>query len=336
VHINNAAPLLTFTPLGLYCPAADVYLDPIKPVKKALITHAHGDHARPGSERYLAHHTTVPLLHHRLGTHPSQVEGIEYGETKIINGVRFTFYPAGHVPGSAQILVENHGERWVFSGDYKVESDGLSTPLEPVLCHTFISECTFGLPIFSWRDQAEVFADIHSWWEANRHAGYASVILAYSLGKAQRILKNLDLTKSPVVIHPNISGINKALNLKLDLLDLTKEDNESNLRNTPPLVLAPPMVLGSSWLKRFGKARTAAASGWMTISGFKRRRGVDTGFVLSDHADFEGLNKVITATGARKILLTHGYTAQFGRWLSEKHSGLDVSELGAEFGGDEG
>lgn len=336
MHINNAAPLLTYTPLGLYCPAADVYLDPIKPVKKALITHAHGDHARPGSERYLAHHTTVPLLHHRLGTNPSQVEGIEYGETKIINGVRFTFYPAGHVPGSAQILVENHGERWVFSGDYKVESDGLSTPLEPVPCHTFISECTFGLPIFSWRAQAKVFADIHSWWEANRQAGYASVILAYSLGKAQRILKNLDLTKGPVVIHPNILGINRALNLKLDLLDFTKEVNETNLRNTPPLVLAPPMVLGSSWLKRFGKARIAAASGWMTISGFKRRRGVDTGFILSDHADFEGLNKVIAATGAKKVLLTHGYTAQFGRWLSEKHSGIDVSELGAHFEGDEG
>lgn len=332
MHINNAAPLLTYTPLGLYCPPADVYLDPIKPVKKALTTHAHGDHARPGSERYLAHHITVPLLHHRLGTQRSQVEGIEYGATKTINGVRFTFYPAGHVPGSAQILVENHGERWVFSGDYKVESDGLSTPIEPVSCHTFISECTFGLPIFSWRDQASVFADILSWWEENRQAGYASVLLAYSLGKAQRILKNLDLTKGPVVLHPNITGINKAINLELELSDLTKEKDKTNLRDTPPLVIAPPAVLGSPWLKRFGKARIAAASGWMTISGFKRRRGADTGFVLSDHADFEGLNKVIAATGARKILLTHGYTAPFGRWLSEKHSGLDVSELGAEFG----
>jgi putative mRNA 3-end processing factor len=320
-------PLLVQTPSGLYCPAADLYLDPWRPVSRALITHAHSDHARAGSAAYITHRTTAALLHQRLGTTPSQVTGLEYGEVFTARGVQFSLHPAGHVPGSAQILVEFQGERWVFSGDYKTEDDGCSTPLEVLKCDTFISECTFGLPIFSWQPQSSVFGDIHSWWRSNRSAGVTSVVSAYSLGKAQRVLTHLDHSIGPIVVHPAIERINQALGIEVNGADtglvIRKED--------APMVVVPPAVVATPWLRRFGELRTAAVSGWMAIGGMRRRRGIDKGFVLSDHADFRGLHDVITATGASQVLLTHGYTAQFGRYLSEQHPTLRVAELGAEF-----
>lgn len=324
---SSKTPLLVHTASGLYCPEADVYLDPWRPVGRAFITHAHADHARPGSGSYIVHRLSVPLLHHRLNTTSEQVRGLEYGESCTVRGVRFSFYPAGHVPGSAQILVEARGERWVFSGDYKTEADGFTTPIEPVHCDTFISECTFGLPIFSWRPQGEVFAEIHSWWRSNREQGVASVIAAYSLGKAQRVLTNLNRSIGPVYVHPAIQKLNQVLGLDIQSL----EAPTSIAKSEYPLVLVPPAVLGTPWLKRCGEHRTASVSGWMAISGMRRRRGVDKGFVLSDHADFAGLTQIIEATGAEQVFLTHGYTAQFGRYLTEKHPALKVAELGAEF-----
>lgn len=324
---SNATPLLVYTTSGLYCPEADVYLDPWRPVERALISHAHADHARPGSGAYITHRVSVPLLHQRLGTTRKQVRGVEYGERCTIRGVHFSFHPAGHVPGSAQILVESRGERWVFSGDYKTEDDGCTTPIEVVRCHTFISECTFGLPIFSWRPQSEVFQEIHSWWRANRQEGCASVIAAYSLGKAQRVFSNLDHSIGPVFVHAAIARLNQALGLAR----LPPEIPSSIPASDYPLIVVPPAVLGTPWLKRIREYRTASVSGWMAISGMRRRRGVDKGFVLSDHADFAGLTQTIEATGAEQVLLTHGYTAQFGRYLSEKCSALNVAELGAEF-----
>jgi putative mRNA 3-end processing factor len=330
---SHKTPLLIHTELGLYCPEADVFLDPWRPVQRALITHAHADHARPGSGSYVTHRLSVPLLHQRLGTTPNQVHGLEYGEVHTIRGVRFSFHPAGHVPGSAQILVESRGERWVFSGDYKTEDDGFTTPIEAVRCDTFISECTFGLPIFSWRPQREVFEEIHSWWCSNREEGYASVIAAYALGKAQRVLTNLNRSIGPVFVHPAIHRLNQVLGLNqvLALESKSPDAPTSVTKSEYPLVLVPPAVLGTPWLKRFGEHRTAAVSGWMAISGMRRRRGVDKGFVLSDHADFAGLNRIIEATGAQQVFLTHGYTAQFGRYLSERHPLVKVAELGMEF-----
>lgn len=320
-------PLLVQTSSGLYCPAADIYLDPWRPVARALITHAHSDHARAGTAAYITHRTSVALLHQRLGTTPSQVAGLEYGEVITVRGVQFSLHPAGHVPGSAQILVESQGERWVFSGDYKTEDDHCSEPLEVVRCDTFISECTFGLPIFSWQPQALVFDEIHNWWRSNRSVGVVSVISAYSLGKAQRVLKHLDRSVGPIVLHPAIQRINQALSLELPRTD----DLSSIHKDDSPIVLVPSAVIETPWLRRFGEYRIAAVSGWMAIGGMKRRRGVDKGFILSDHADFCGLHEVIKATGASQVLLTHGYTAQFGRYLSEQHPTLRVAELGAEF-----
>jgi putative mRNA 3-end processing factor len=331
--MSSHSPLLTLSEAGLYCPAADVYLDPWRPVSRALITHAHSDHARPGSSYYMAHHRSVPILHHRLGTSPHQVQGVEYGESVTIRGVRFTWYPAGHVPGSAQILVEAKGERWVFSGDYKVEDDGVSSPFEPIQCNTFISECTFGLPVFRWSPQAEVFREIHAWWRSNADVGLSSILCAYSLGKAQRLLAHLDPSIGPIVVHSSIARVSEAL--EFDLAGIVSDPSKINLQR-PVLVIAPPAVLSSNWLKRFGEYRTASVSGWMTIRGMKRRRGVDRGFVLSDHADFAGLATAIAQTRAESVHLTHGYTAEFGRWLSETRPTLQVRELGAQYNDEQG
>jgi putative mRNA 3-end processing factor len=324
-------PLLTRSPAGLYCPKADLYLDPWRPVHRALITHAHSDHARPGSAHYLTHRISVPLLHQRLATTLDQVQAVEYGEVVSVRGVNFSFHPAGHVPGSAQILVESGGDRWVFSGDYKLEDDGLSAAFEPVRCNTFISECTFGLPIFQWQPQRVVFDEIHQWWRANSADGYSSILCAYSLGKAQRILANLDRSIGRVVLHSSVARICEALGLSLQGVDVWS--SEASVSD-PVLVIAPPAVLGSPWLKRFGQYRSGLASGWMAIRGIKRRRGIERGFVLSDHADFSGLKEAITLTGAEKIYLTHGYTAHFGRWLAERLPALAVHELEAQYQGE--
>ncbi len=322
-------PLLELSPLGLYCPQADVYLDPWKPVKRALITHAHADHARPGSQHYLTHHTSVPLLHARLGTAAHQVEGVDYGEVRTINGVRFSFYPAGHVPGSAQILVEYSGERWVFSGDYKVEHDNVSTPFEPVPCNTFISECTFGLPIFKWQPQQEVLNEIEEWWRGNSERGINSVLSAYSLGKAQRIICNLSAAVAPIALHGAVWNMTKTLSLPMDRYERIEEGK----RYRGALIIVPPAVLGTKWLQRFAPHEVATASGWMAIKGIKRRRGVDRGFVLSDHADFAGLTAAIKATGAERVLLTHGYTEEFSKWISSQ--GPQATSLSTAFGDDE-
>lgn len=333
MHVCRNSPLLTLTPSGLYCPDADVYLDPWRPVPRALISHAHADHARAGSGRYLTHTISVPLLRHRISADSERVEGIEYGEVKHIRGVRFSFHPAGHVPGSAQILVERGGERWVFSGDYKTESDGVSTPFEIVKCDTFISECTFGLPIFRWRPQVEVFHEIHSWWRENQQGGRSSILCVYSLGKAQRVMAHLDKTVGHIGVHPAVWNISEALGFPLEGFSRLSVDYTPE---RPLLVIAPPAVIGTPWLRRFGENQVASASGWMTIRGMKRRRGVDRGFVLSDHADFSGLATAIAHTGASRVLLTHGYTAAFGRWLKESRPALEVGELGTEYSGDLG
>lgn len=326
--MSTRIPLLTLTEAGLYCPPADVYLDPWRPVTRALITHAHSDHARPGSSHYLAHHRSIPVLHQRLGTASEQVQGVEYGEVVTIRGVRFSFHPAGHVPGSAQILVQQNGERWVFSGDYKIEVDGVSAPYEPVACDTFISECTFGLPIFRWRPQHEIFDEISTWWRENTKAGISSVLCAYSLGKAQRVLAHLDKSIGPIVVHASVARVCDALGFSLDGF---VQDAAGAAQKQPVLIVAPPSVLGSRWLRRFGEYRSGSVSGWMAIRGMKKRRGVDRGFVLSDHADFYGLVSAISETGAEAVLLTHGYTAEFARWLSESKPHLRVQELRTEY-----
>lgn len=324
-------PLLEFTDRGIYCAPADVYLDPWKPVKNALITHGHSDHSRWGHERYITHHKNVPIIRHRLGD--IEVSGVEWGEPLQIRGVRFSFHPAGHIPGSSQIRVEHRGEVWVFSGDYKVEDDGLATPFEPLRCHTFITECTFGLPAFSWRPQAEVLEEINQWWAGVRADGRTAVLLAYSLGKAQRLLSLLDTSQGPVYTHGAIENMNEVLREVVPLPPtrrITRETTKKELRGS--LVLAPPSAHGSPWIRRMVPFETASASGWMAFRGARRRRAVDRGFVLSDHCDWEGLLQSIRATGAEKVICTHGYSEIFARYLREQ--GYDARTEATQYEGE--
>lgn len=327
------ASVLSFTDRGLYCAAGDFYVDPWKPVDRALVTHGHSDHARPGHRRYLTVASGAEVLRLRLGE--IALETVAYGEELRIGDATVSFHPAGHVRGSAQIRVEVDGEVWVVSGDYKTEPDGLSEPFEPVRCHTFISECTFGLPVFRWAPQAEVMADINGWWRANREAGRVSVIGAYALGKAQRILAHLDPSIGPILTHGAVENVNAALRaggLPLpQTVQVTPDMTAAEAQGA--MILAPPAALGSAWARRFGAVEEALASGWMRLRGVRRRRGVAKGFILSDHADWDGLNSAIAATGATRVFVTHGYTQPFRRWLEEQGYEAGIVETG--FGGDE-
>lgn len=325
--------LLEFTDCGIHCRQADVYIDPWKPVERALITHGHADHARPGHGAYLSTEAAAPVIRLRLGDIALQT--VRFGETRTINGVDVSFHPAGHIPGSAQIRIEYKGEIWVVSGDYKVRPDNLSEPFEPIRCHTFISECTFGLPVFKWRPQEDVLCEINDWWRENAGTGRASVLGAYSLGKAQRLLAGMDVGIGPIYTHgavENTNAVLRAQGLALpDTMQVTDEQGKGDYAGA--LVIAPPGALGSNWMRRFPKASTGFASGWMALRGVRRRRAVDRGFVLSDHCDWTELNEAIAATGAERIFVTHGYTDIFRRWLEER--GYDARIVETEFRGED-
>ncbi len=325
-----AEPLLTFTDAGIHCPAGGFHIDPWRPVDRALITHGHADHARDGMGSYLATDGAAPVMRHRLGD--IALETIRYGEVREVGGVRVSFHPAGHVPGSAQIRVERGGEVWVASGDYKVEDDGLSAPFEPVRCHAFITECTFGLPVFKWAPQADVAAQIDDWWRINHDAGRMSLLGAYALGKAQRLLCAVDASIGPILTHGAVENTNAVLRAQgLTLPDTIRVTPETDPKAHPgALVVAPPSALGSAWSRRIGASSSGFASGWMALRGVRRRRGGDRGFVMSDHADWDGLNAAIAATGAERIFVTHGYTAIFRRWLESRGYDAAVVETAWE------
>jgi len=326
-------PLLQFNEKGIYCAAADVYLDPWKPVEKAIISHGHADHSRWGHKAYITHHINVPIIKHRLGE--INVTGKEWGETFKIKNVKFSLHPAGHIIGSSQIRVEHKGEVWVFTGDYKTEDDGIATPYEPIKCHTFITECTFGLPAFKWRPQSEVFNDINTWWSANKAEGKTSVIFGYSLGKAQRLLRYLDTDIGKIYTHgaiENMTEVIRPLSPMPETTRITRETKKEELLGN--IVVAPPSAHGSTWIRKMVPYVTASASGWMTFRGARRRRAIDKGFVLSDHCDWQGLLESIEATGAEKIISTHGYTDIFTRYLLEQ--GYDARTEATQFEGELG
>ncbi len=332
-YVRGMSDLLTFTPDGIYCPAGDFYIDPWRPVPRALITHGHADHARPGMSSYLATTSAAPVMRHRLGN--VALDTIAYGETVTHNGVRISFHPAGHVPGSAQIRIEHKGEVWVCSGDYKTVDDGLSEPFEPVRCHTFITESTFGLPIFKWTPQDTLTRQINDWWATNAANGTFSVLSCYALGKAQRLLRCLDTSSGPILTHGAIEATNQILRAQgITLPNTIQVTPDLDVKaHAGALVLAPPSALNSTWARRFKPASTAFASGWMALRGVRRRRGADRGFIVSDHADWAGLNDAIRDTGAERIFVTHGYTSVFARWLVEQ--GFDAKVVQTEFDGED-
>lgn len=327
--------LLEFTSKGIFCSKGQFYIDPWKPVDCALITHAHGDHAYWGHRLYVAQSSTIPLIKYRVGQPHTEYKSVEYGEIFTIKDVKVSFHPAGHIIGSSQIRVEYKGEVWVASGDYKLENDGLCTPFEPVKCHAFITESTFGLPCFQWDPQQEIYNEINEWWAANRSQGLISVLLGYSLGKAQRLLNGLNPSIGPIFAHGavwNITEIIRELSITLPPMtkvtaSVPKEDFVGSI------VIAPPSAAGSLWLNRFNPFRIGYASGWMNLKGIRRRKGADRGFVLSDHADWPSLQQAIKQTGAERIIVTHGFTSTFARWLTEQ--GYEASEAYTVYGGEE-
>ncbi len=311
--------LLSFDDKGIYCEKAGVYIDPHKPVSKAIITHAHSDHARWGMGSYVAQKSNEHILKLRLGEEIN-LETKDWRETFIVNGVRFSFHPAGHIWGSSQVRVEYKGEVWCVSGDYKVEDDGFSQAFEPVRCHTFVTESTFGLPIFKWQPQQQVISQINGWWKENAQQGKTSVLIAYALGKAQRIIANLDMEIGEVFVHGAVENVNNALAADGALLPKTTYISPDIEKSRFPgaLVVTPGSSAGTSWMRKFDPFEVATVSGWMAIRGIKRRRNVGQGFVMSDHADWEGLNEAVSATGAERVLVVHGYTDAYARWLRDQ------------------
>lgn len=307
-------PLLVFNDKGIYCEKADVYIDAWKPVDKVIITHGHADHSRWGHQRYITHHDNIPIIKHRLGD--IEVVGVEYGETFSVNNVKFSLHPAGHIIGSSQVRVEHQGEVWVFTGDYKLDDDGVAKAYENVPCHTFITECTFGLPAFNWRPQAEVFEEINNWWLENQQEGRTSVLFGYSLGKAQRILKFLNPEIGKIYTHGAIENMTEVCRSLVGFPPthkITRETTKKELLGN--MVIAPPSAHGGTWIRKMTPYVTGSASGWMTFRGARRRRAIDQGFVLSDHCDWNQLLQAVKNTGCEKVICTHGYTDIFSKYL---------------------
>jgi len=324
--------MLKFTDRGIYCPKADVYIDPWKPVDRALITHGHADHSRWGHKKYLSTSAAAPVIKQRLGD--ISIETIDFGERKLINGVSFSFHPAGHIIGSAQIRVSYKGETWVVSGDYKPEPDGISEDFEVVKCDHFITESTFGLPIYKWKPQEEVFREINNWWRTNKEEGKVTILTAYALGKAQRVIQNLDESLGTIYTHGAVENVNETIReqgIKLKPTKrVTSEQNPKEYKGN--IVVATPSAIGSPWVKKFRPFSVGIASGWMALRGARRRRAVDRGFVLSDHADWIGLNKAIKETQAENVYVTHGYTHIFSKWLNE--NGLNAKIVETQYEGE--
>ena len=319
--------MLQQTPSGLYCEIGDFFIDPVKAVNRALITHAHADHSRYGMNAYLSHQFNEGVMRKRLGESIA-FQGINYNETININGVKVSFHPAGHIPGSAQIRLEHKGDVWVVTGDYKCNDDGISTPFEPVKCRVFYTESTFALPVFHWGKQENVFAEIHDYWRECASRGEHLILQAYSLGKAQRLLNNLDRNIGTIYCHGAINEMNLVLKTS-GALHKAKPDfwdyqpiseigtSYSKLQSSsaPSCIISPASGITDAILKKLKHYRIANCSGWMAIRGRQRWENLDRGFVLSDHADWNELLWACKETGAEDIRPMHGYTEVLKRWV---------------------
>jgi putative mRNA 3-end processing factor len=327
--------LLALVDRGLYCEPGDFYIDPWQPVERAVITHAHGDHARWGMGHYLSSREGQGVLRTRLGPDAS-ITALDWGEVTTINGVRVSLHPAGHILGAAQIRVECRGEVWVASGDYKTTPDATCTPFELVRCHTFITESTFGLPIYQWDPEATVLDEIRAWWRENRSRGRGSVLFAYALGKAQRLLAGLaDDDIGPIYTHGAVERLNR--DYRAAGIRLAQTEYAGGVPRghsfAGSLIVAPPSAAGSTWMRRFGEISTGFASGWMRVRGIRRRRSVDRGFALSDHVDWPSLLATIDATEAERVWVTHGTREPLVRLLSER--GIDARAIASHWKGEE-
>ncbi|MGB1211377.1 MAG: ligase-associated DNA damage response exonuclease [Lacinutrix venerupis] len=321
---------IKFTKKGIYCIPGKFYLDPWLPVDHAIISHGHADHSRSGNKHYFCHDDSKAILQHRLGADIS-IESMGYNQTRIINNVSVSFYPAGHVIGSVQIRLEYKGEVVVFTGDYKTQPDFITDPFESVKCHTFITESTFGLPIYNWKTELQLQEQLQNWVLQNQANNKTSVFLGYSLGKAQRIMSLIDGIDK-VYVHTAINNLNNAISssgIALPETTLLKQDfDKKDIQNK--IIIMPPGLLGSRLLKRVPNAAVAICSGWMQIRGNRRWKAVDAGFAVSDHADWNGLLSAVKASEAEKVYVTHGSQATFSKYLNE--IGIAAEELITDYG----
>lgn len=321
---------------GLYCPSGDFFIDPWRPVARAVLTHGHADHARAGSARFYAARDGLGLLRIRLGA-DAPIDALDYGERVRLGNAWVSLHPAGHILGSAQVRIEHAGRITVVTGDYKRDPDPTCVPFEIVECDTLITEATFALPVYHWKPTADIARDVLAWWDGCARDGVPAVLFCYALGKAQRLLAELALlTDRGVHLHGAmvpLVGVYRDAGIRM-LPTGPVSDSARGRAFAGELILAPPSASGSPWMRRFAAASTAFASGWMQVRGNRRRRGYDRGFVLSDHADWPGLIRTVRESRAAKIYATHGANESLVAYLNE--SGIDAAPLVTEFAGEDG
>lgn len=324
---------LEMRPEGLYCPQGDFYIDPWRPVGRAVITHAHSDHAKWGSKQYLCSEESVNLLRDRLG-HDIAVTGFQYSKSISIGPIRLSFHPAGHILGSSQVRIDNAGHISVVTGDFKREGDPTCAPFEPLRAHCLITESTFGLPVFRWQSQRRTAEQINSWWIGNQESGLTSILYGYALGKSQRVLNLLDDKIGPIFIHGALQKPIDAYRLAGIRLPETRLVSEvpRNFDFSKAMILAVPSAHGTPWINRFGNRSTAMVSGWMQVRGNRRRRSMDRGFALSDHADWDALIVTVQDAAPDEVWVTHGFADIFSRHLRDL--GWNATPLQTEFQGE--
>lgn len=331
---STSSPLIRPTRQGLFCEAGGFYIDPSRQVDRALVTHGHSDHARYGMGAYLTASPGVGVVRARVGQEAA-IEGIAFGERRRIGEVTVSFHPAGHLLGSGQIRVEHRGEVWVVTGDYKTAPDASCEAFEPVRCDTLITESTFGLPVYHWPEPAQVFRQINQWWRDNQAAGRTSVLFAYALGKAQRVLCGLDASIGPIGVHGAVEKLNphyRAAGRPLPETIPANAETKSILQGRG-LVVAPGSAQNTPWIRRFAPYSLGFASGWMAVRGNRRRKALDRGFILSDHVDWSGILETIEASGASRVGVTHGYAQPLIRWLREER-GIEAYEVATRYADD--
>jgi putative mRNA 3-end processing factor len=330
----NSAPLIVGTDRGLYCPPGDFYIDPWQPVQTAVITHAHGDHLRHGSARYILARPGERIARHRLGS-GNTVMPVDYGTSLRLGQTSISLHPAGHILGAAQVRIEHEGTVWVVSGDYKRQPDPTCAPFEQLECDVFISEATFALPVYRWSPTPQVAEEIVRWWHANRDRGVSSLLFCYALGKAQRVLAELAaFTNEPVYLHGAVDSLTHLYRQSgVEMVPTLPATTEKKTDYRGALIIAPPSAAGTPWTRRFGEHSSGFCSGWMRVRGDRRRRGYDRGFVISDHADWPALLETCLASRARRVLLTHGYSDALTRFLNER--GVNAAALATAYGGEE-
>ncbi len=325
--------LVTVLNEGLYCGLGGFFIDPWRAVDVALITHAHSDHARSGSNKYIATQVSEGILRKRLGDDVN-FQGVSYGEQLKLGETWVSFHPAGHVLGSAQIRIEHRNQVWVISGDYKRCTDPTCTPFEVVPCDVFITEATFGLPIYNWDAGQKTCQHIYDWWQSD--GDRPSILFCYAFGKAQRVLSELtQFTERPVYVHGAIQSLNEIYRqVGVRMLETIPTSDMPRTHNyAGELVISPPSGYRSAWMKRFIYPQTAFASGWMAVRGARRQRGYERGFVLSDHADWRGIIDTVHQTGANTVYVTHGQSDIVSRYLRET-AGIEAMSLETLFEGE--